>query len=315
MPKLTVCIPTYNRSKFLRQSLDSLISQIKKNKLANNVEIIISDNASRDDTNKVVQGYIKNNSFIRYFRNRINVGGDINLFLAASHARGDYIWFFSDDDQHYQDSLTYVLKIIDRDTWDVILVNMDLYSKDMVHIEDKNLFRNKKDIFVKTKKDYFRYLETKFFLPFDWHIGVYSNTIVSKKLFSKNNSKVLIYNGYYNQFAHSALFYYLPDDYKIYMTAKSLIKFRADNREFGPKDRKKFLIYWYPILDRHYMNIIEVNKKNISLKFRALLVLKIVIRKIRILLLSFGNTDIAGILIRIFYKDSGGKRKKWSISV
>ncbi len=314
-PILSIIIPTYNRAKLLVGCLESILMQLNNHDLNKKVEIILSDNASSDNTKDTIKNFSKKFPFIHYFRNRINVGGDINLFLGSSHAKGRYIWFFSDDDAHMEYSIKTVLGIISRYAPDVALVNMDLYSKDMKTILDRNLFRNSKDIYVKTKKEYFSYLETKFFLPFDWHIGVYSNTIVSRKLFNKNGPKVLIFNGSYNQFAHSSLFYYFPDDYKIYIAAKPLVKFRADNRAFGPKDRLTFLRYWYPILDRHYQNITNINKKNISTKFLVLLALKKMIRNVRVFSLGFFKTDVAGLLMKLFYKDEKGKRKNWSISV
>lgn len=314
-PILSIIIPTYNRAMLLKGCLESILVQLKSHDLSKKIEIIISDNASSDTTSKLSEIYLKKFSLIRYFRNRINVGGDINLFLGASHAKGKYIWFFSDDDAHMEYSIKTVLNIISRYTPDVLLVNMDLYSKDMKTVLDHNLFRNIKDVYAKTKKEYFSYLETKFFLPFDWHIGVYSNTIVSRDLFNKNGPKVLIFNGSYNQFAHSSLFYYFPDDYKIYILSKSLVKFRADNRAFGPKDRLTFLRYWYPILDRHYQTITSINRGNISTKFLLLLELKKMIRNVRVFLLSIFKTDPAGLLMKLFYKDVKGKRKEWSISV
>lgn len=312
---LSICIPTYNRATLLKKCLNSITRQLKDNRIKNAIEIIVSDNNSDDNTDQTVKDCQKTYENIRYYKNPINIGADINLFMGASRAKGKYIWFFSDDDLHKHNSIKTVLTVIKQYVPDVILVNMDLYSKDLQIALDKNLLRNTKDVYLKTKKDFFSYLETKFFLPFDWHIGVYSNTIVSRKLFMENASKVLIYNGYYNQFAHSALFYYFHDDFKIYIVASSLVKFRSDNRSFGPKDSMSFLRYWYPVLHRHYNIICNINRKNISIKFLFLLELKKITRNLRVMLLRIVSIDIAGILMRLFYKDAQGKRRKQTIFV
>src|SRR3989338_3872389 len=314
-PLLSVCIPTYNRAPLLDQCLASLTVQFKNMPLQSEIEIVVHNNASNDKTEKILKKYIKKFKNIHYYKNEIKVGADINMCMAANHAKGKYIWFFSDDDLQKRNAISSVIKIIQKNLPDVLMVNMDLYSKDLSKILDTNLFRNKKDVFVKTKKDFFSYLEKKFFLPFDWHIGVYSSLIVSKKLFQKNWQKVLFYNGFLNQFAHSSLFYYFPDDFKIYIIADSLVKFRADNRSFGPSDRVQFLIYWYPILNRHYGIIKKINRKSITTKFIFLLTIKNLTRTMRVLILSFFKVDIADVLMKFFYRSSKGEKKKWSISV
>ena len=56
-PLLCICIPTYNRSKNIKRSLDSIVNQ---NEFLNRtVEIVISDNASADDTEEVVKPYLE----------------------------------------------------------------------------------------------------------------------------------------------------------------------------------------------------------------------------------------------------------------
>lgn len=315
LPLISICIATYNRAKFLNEGLESITNQLKTLKSPERIEVIVSDDSSPDNTKDLVSSFQQKYARIRYYRNQKNLGCEYNMDKVGYYARGKYIWFFSDDDMQQKKSLEQVIKIIERYHPDVIIPNMDLYSKDGQTLNDANLLRNDKDIFVKTKKEFFAYLETKFFLPFDWHIGVYSNTIVRRDLFRRNGPLVLNYNGFLNPFAHTSLFYYFPDDFKIYLTAKSLVKFRSGNRSFGPQNRIKFLTYWYPILNRHYRIICGVNRKNISLKFRFLLGIKIFVRNMRLLCLNILKIDIAAILMKLFYKDARGKRKDWSISV
>ena len=54
-PLLSICIPTYNRSKYLKNSIESIICQ--QEFLDGKVEIVISDNASEDDTPSAVKAY------------------------------------------------------------------------------------------------------------------------------------------------------------------------------------------------------------------------------------------------------------------
>ena len=90
-PKVSIIIPLYNSEKYIKDAIDSCINQTYKN-----LEIIVVDDGSTDDSKDVIEDYIKNNK-IRYFyqsnKERSaarNVGLDI--------ATGDYINFLDSDD-------------------------------------------------------------------------------------------------------------------------------------------------------------------------------------------------------------------------
>lgn len=84
-PLLSLCIPTYNRSQYLKKCIDSIICQ--EEFLNGKVEIVISDNASEDDTREVVASYLKNFDNIYYNRNEVNVR-DKNFPIVLSEAHG-----------------------------------------------------------------------------------------------------------------------------------------------------------------------------------------------------------------------------------
>jgi len=120
-PILSFAIPTWNRAKELRECLDSIIPQIVE--LKENIEIFISDNASTDETPKVVQEYTKKYDFIKYRRNEKNVGLDLNFISAIEKSSGKYAWLFSDDDWLADGALKEILKIINNHNPCYILTN------------------------------------------------------------------------------------------------------------------------------------------------------------------------------------------------
>lgn len=87
VPILSICIPTYNRSEHLRKTLDSIIRQ--KEFATKQVEIVISDNASTDNTEIVAREYCERYSNIFYYKNEKNII-DRNLPLVISRATGIY---------------------------------------------------------------------------------------------------------------------------------------------------------------------------------------------------------------------------------
>ncbi len=109
-PILSFAIPTWNRAKELSECLDSIIPQIIESN--ENVEIVISDNASTDETPKVAEEYLKKYNFIRYFRNEKNVGPDLNFISVIEKSNGKYAWLFSDDDWLNDGALKEILRII-----------------------------------------------------------------------------------------------------------------------------------------------------------------------------------------------------------
>ncbi|NTU69602.1 glycosyltransferase family 2 protein [bacterium] len=87
---LSICIPTYNRSKIIKEKLNLLISEeVFQNN--NDIEIVISDNCSIDDTEKVCLHYV--NLYpekIRYYRNDKNIR-DENFELVLGYGNGKYL--------------------------------------------------------------------------------------------------------------------------------------------------------------------------------------------------------------------------------
>lgn len=94
-PLLTIAVPTYNRAECLRELLSGLADQLQNE---SRVELIISDNASPDETPAVVQDFVARGLHVRYLRNTKNIGPDANFLQCFEQACGKYVWLFSDDD-------------------------------------------------------------------------------------------------------------------------------------------------------------------------------------------------------------------------
>jgi len=122
MPKVSVCIPTYNRSKFLQESIESVLAQTYRD-----FELIICDNASTDNTIDVVKSF--KDPRIKFFINDNNTGAVNNMNKCIELAEGDYITIFHDDDVMILNNLEYKVKFLDE-TPNVGLVYSDVYIID-----------------------------------------------------------------------------------------------------------------------------------------------------------------------------------------
>jgi abequosyltransferase len=110
---LSVCIPTYNRSGFLRTTILSIVNQ-ERFINTSDVEIIIADNCSTDDTGQVAIEFVqKYGDKIRYFRNEENIG-DGNFAKSLSHGNGLFLKLNNDTLKHFDGSLDIILSAIDE---------------------------------------------------------------------------------------------------------------------------------------------------------------------------------------------------------
>lgn len=91
-PLVSICIPTYNNAKYLRESLDSIVNQTYPNK-----EIIVSDNASIDNTEKIVKEYVEKYK-VKYYKNEKNIGAEANFTRCIELANGEFIAIYHSDD-------------------------------------------------------------------------------------------------------------------------------------------------------------------------------------------------------------------------
>ena len=95
-PKLSICIPTYNRENYLSQLLESIVIQAPND---GSIEICVSDNASTDNTEAMIRHYRNQFNYIVYHCNDTNLGADKNYLKCVALASGEYCWLMGSDDQ------------------------------------------------------------------------------------------------------------------------------------------------------------------------------------------------------------------------
>ncbi|MFA9215711.1 MAG: glycosyltransferase [Sphingomonadaceae bacterium] len=109
---LSICIPTYNRASFLQQTLDSIVAQPAFSE-GDEVEVIISDNCSPDETQAVAAQFVAAwPGKVRYFRHAPGIPADENFAAALSHGRGQFLKLHNDNLQYRNGSVAEMLKVI-----------------------------------------------------------------------------------------------------------------------------------------------------------------------------------------------------------
>lgn len=108
-PRLTIGLPVYNGEKYVAESLEALLGQS-----FTDFELIISDNASTDNTGDICRRYEKQDSRVRYFRQPRNIGLSPNHNFVAEQARGELFKWAANDDLYARDLLERCIDALDK---------------------------------------------------------------------------------------------------------------------------------------------------------------------------------------------------------
>ena len=106
---VSICIPTYNSATFIRKTLESVINQTYKN-----IEIIVGDNSSTDNTEEIVKEYMQLDNRIQYYRNEINLGYSGNCNKLIELAKGEYISIYHSDDIYNVNIVAKEVEVLDE---------------------------------------------------------------------------------------------------------------------------------------------------------------------------------------------------------
>ena len=109
---LSICIPTYNRAQSLDETLNSITSQeVFKN--SNEVEVVVIDNFSLDNTPEIVEKYsTKFPTKIKYIRNNKNIHSSDNHKKALDAGAGEFLKLHNDNLPFLKNSLEEILGIL-----------------------------------------------------------------------------------------------------------------------------------------------------------------------------------------------------------
>ena len=145
-PKVSIGLPVYNGEPFIRDSIDSILSQTFRD-----FELIISDNCSTDKTEIICKEYAERDSRILYVKQSTNIGGTKNFEFVLGKATGEYfMWMAADDKLHplfieklYQTMLAHHdLIVVMSDVLNVSNKDEILYTKKLDNIRIADVEKN-----------------------------------------------------------------------------------------------------------------------------------------------------------------------------
>lgn len=177
MPLISVIVPVYGTEKYLRKCMDSILTQTYKN-----LEVIIVNDGTKDDSEKIIKEYLANDDRVKYVRHSKNRGLFQARISGAEEATGEYIAFVDSDDYLSIDWYRILVRKALETNADIVIADwayeyengkMEYLNLDNIRISDLDLKGEEiTDAFMKQQGS-----------CFSWH--TVWNKIYSKKLWDR----------------------------------------------------------------------------------------------------------------------------------
>jgi len=264
--KLSICIPTYNRSDYLIECLKSFLPQLKKH----NIPVYISDNASNDNTLENLKRFKKEKYQNIYIHsNEHNLGIDQNILKVVEMAQTEYVWLFSDDDIIKENPIDRILSELKKG-YELIVLNASTFNFDFsqqrevkrIKINDKIYLPNEYENFIK-------------------EIGIYTTFLGSLVINKKKWSSVSLSKYKTSDFIHCWIIFNYIYNSKILFISKPFIKIRMQNASWSDRFFEVWYINWpkliYALPNKYShktKNNITNNKNIYNLKLKYFLALR-----------------------------------------
>jgi len=238
-PLLSICIPTWNRWYSLQHTLKSIIDYDEFKSW--DVEIVISDNASIDETEWEIKKMCVKWKNIKYYRNNKNVWAMENINKAYSLWSWKYLWCLSSHTKVNHWSLARILSLLAR-FQPVLLINFPWNSIYFSSYRDNNFKKDYNIYIFDNMVNYFNYLWNQLLYDkksFDLTNQLFSNMwcpIMDKNYYNGTIKDIIIdrWNDFFNShnFIHLFTAYYNGWEKKVVLNnipAFCLVDINIDN--------------------------------------------------------------------------------------
>ena len=247
--KLSICIATYNRGKFIGETLDSILSQMSPD-----VELVVVDGASPDNTPEVMAQYLLRHPEIRYYREQENSGIDRDYDKAIGYARGEYCWLMTDDDLLRAGSVSRVLDSLHTKPA-LVVVNSEVRSADFSTVLAKSFLKFPND------REYGEKDSERFFSEVASYLSFIGGVVIKRQLWLGRDR-----TSYYGTlFVHVGVIFQHPPISRVKVIAEPLIIIRYGNAMWTARGFEIWMFKW-PQLIWSFPDFSEQSKSAITPK-------------------------------------------------
>lgn len=226
--KLSLCIATYNRAGYIGQTLDAILSQ-----LTPQVELVIVDGASQDDTPALMSEYVKRYPQIVYYREPLNSGVDGDFDKAVTYASGEYCWLMSDDDIIAPGAVAAVLARLD-DQPQIVIVNSQIRDKHL------SVVLKARQLQFDTDRNYGPQDHERFFSDTGSYLSFIGAVVVQRAWWLGRERSAY----YESLFIHMGVIFQQPAPERVKIIAEPLIWIRYGNALWTARAFEIWILKW-----------------------------------------------------------------------
>lgn len=227
-PRLSICIATYNRGEFIAETLDSILSQPIED-----VEIVVVDGASPDNTAEVMAGYTSQYPALRYYREAENSGIDGDYDKAVGYATGEYCWLMTDDDLMRPYAVKRVLDMLNENV-ELLVVNAEVRSANFSKILDERLIN------LEVDRTYGVGEEEKFFMETAQGLSFIGCVVIKREVWLTRDRRPY----YGSLFVHVGVIFQHMPIVRVTLIAEPLIIIRYGNAMWTPRGLEIWIVKW-----------------------------------------------------------------------
>lgn len=236
--KVSVIVPIYNASKYLSRSIESILNQSY-----DNLEIILIDDCSTDNSKDIIKNYALKDSRIKPFYSELNQGVSKSRNIGLKSVSGDYVMFMDADDYIVKDMIKIMLEKAIKYNSDMIDSYHLIIYNNKTFLEHKPLKKdlilgNKDNIEMITKSSYItgKLINTKLLkgLLFNENLRRYEDLVFEHELKLRVNNYCLIKDVlYYYYQVTGSLINTLGEKHKVYLEAAKIVLdlYKNENKE------------------------------------------------------------------------------------
>jgi len=219
---------TRNRAKFIGATLESILVQATEE-----VEIVVLDGASTDNTEEVIRRYQERFPRLRYCRQETNMGIDRDFANAVDLADGEYCWLFCDDDLFKPDAIQIVLETLKND-YALVIVDSEVWNADLSQLLQSKRTKLATNKVYKVNENHLLLGDAGDYLSF---IG---GVIIKRQLWADREKEK--YFG--SCFIHMGVIFQQPLPGDALVIAQPLISIRYGNASWLSKTFEIFMFKW-----------------------------------------------------------------------
>ena len=236
--KVSVIVPIYNASEYLSRSIESILNQSYEN-----LEIILIDDCSTDNSKEIIKKYALKDTRIKPFYSEVNQGVSKSRNIGLKSVSGDYVMFMDADDYIVKDMIKIMLEKAIKYNSDMIDSYHLIIYNNKTFLEHKPLKKdlvlgNKDNIEMITKSSYItgKLINTKLIkgLLFNENLRRYEDLVFEHELKLRVNNYCLIKDVlYYYYQVTGSLINTLGEKHKVYLEAAKIVLdlYKNENKE------------------------------------------------------------------------------------